>query len=128
MGLGLTGLALNTGTNVGFADVIAGVNVTSGDILFGLEGWIGAWSSNAPATGYGGGAEARIGYLATPDALLYLSGGGYVTQSGSQIGTLGGGVEFAVSDNVSVDFEYKHWLTSIGTNGNSLGASALWHF
>jgi len=128
VGVGLTGLALSTGVNYGFADVIAGVNITSGKLLFGLEGWFGVWSNSVPATGYGGGAEARVGYLATPDALLYVSGGGYIAHNSDKFGTLGAGVEFAISDNASIDFEYKYWFPSHGVHGNSLGASLNWGF
>ncbi len=127
MGLGITGLALNSGTNVGFADLIAGVNMTSGNLLFGLEGWIGGWSSTAPSTGWGGGAEARLGYLVSPEALLYMSGGGYVVSTGGQIATVGAGAEFALTRDMSLDLEYKYWW-SVPTTGNSIGASLNWGF
>ncbi len=129
MGVGITGLGLNTGTNVGFADVIAGFNVTSGNMLFGAEAWVGGWSSSAPATGWGFGAEARAGYLMTPEALVYVSGGAYGLASGGSLATVGAGVEFAINDYVSIDFEYKYWMApGAATYGNSIGASALWHF
>ncbi len=128
MGVGITGLALNSGTNVGFADLIAGVNMTAGDVLFGVEGWLGGWATNIATSGWGGGAEARLGYLVTPDALIYASGGGYMSNLGDQLGTVGAGAEFVLTDNVTVDIEYKYWFTSIPVDGHSLGLSALWHF
>lgn len=128
MGVGITGLALNTGTNVGFADLIAGFNVTYGDVLFGAEAWVGGWGTNVPTSGWGYGAAARVGYLMTPEALLYVSGGGYGLATGGSLGTVGAGVEFALNDYVSIDLEYKYWMTSIATTGHSIGASALWHF
>jgi len=131
MGLGITGLALNAGVNAGMADVIGGVNITSGDVLFGLEGWIGGFTTSVPSSGYDLGVEA--GYLVAPEAVIYLSGGGvlFATSGGgtATYGTLGAGVEFALSDNVSLDLEYKYWVRSVGkVTGNSLGASLNWGF
>ena len=131
MGVGVTGSSLSNGIvtdTTGYLDLIAGFNVTFGDALFGAEGWIGGYSDGT-FSGYGGGAAARVGYLMTPDALVYISGGGYFYDAGGQYGTIGAGVEFAMTDNVSLDIEYKYWGWSNTTfTGHSLGASALWHF
>ncbi len=130
MGLGITGSALvvdGTTFKTGYLDLIAGVNMTAGSLLFGLEGWVGGFSGDW-SNGFGGGAQARLGVLASPEVLLYLSGGGY-TDTVDQYGTVGAGVELAVTDNVSVDFEYKYWAWSTsGMVGNSIGASANFHF
>ncbi len=126
-GIGLTGLAISTGTNAGMADIIAGVNVTSGDVLFGVEAWVGGWSSSLPSSGWGGGVEGRVGYLIAPEALIYLSGGGYATSTGGSAGTVGLGAEFAATDALSVDLEYKYWMAS-GATGNSIGASLNWGY
>jgi len=133
-GVGITGLALSSSTTFGIGDIIAGVNVTSGNALFGLEGWIGGWtSSGKPSSGYDVGFEARLGYLVTPEAVLYLSGGGALLTpiggTGTTYGTIGAGGEFALTDNVSLDLEYKYWVrTGGGVTGNSLGASLNWGF
>ena len=126
MGVGITGLALNSGANAGLADLIAGVNITSGNLLFGLEGWIGGWATDIPSTGFGAGAQARLGYLASPKALIYLSGGGYTTFNG-ELATVGAGAEFALTSNASLDLEYKYWWSN-PVQGNSLGASLNWKF
>ena len=132
MGLGVTGLTFpSVGQNGGMIDVIAGVNMTSGDFLFGAEAWVGGYSLGPALSGVVGGAEARVGYLVSPEALVYLSGGGYAFDMGSTFGTLGGGVEFAVSDNVSVDLEYKYWGWSNVPGvavGHTVGASLNWGF
>ncbi len=127
-GLGVTGIMPSAGTNFGSLDLIAGANFTNGDMLFGLEGW-GNYTGDGVTTAWGGGLEARIGYLATPEALLYASAGGQFYDTGVSYGTLGGGVEFAVTDDLSLDLEYKYWLRSGSTTtAHSIGVSALWHF
>jgi len=125
MGVGITGLALNGGTNVGFADLIAGINITSGNLLFGLEGWIGGWATNLPTSGWGGGAQARVGYLVSPEALIYLSTGGYALATGGQLATFGAGAEFALTEDLSLDLEYKYWWSN-PSKGSSIGASMNW--
>ena len=132
MGVGVTGSSLTnilTETTV-YLDVIAGANMTYGDVLFGLEGWIGSnYESTTSTSGWGGGLAARIGYLVDPSVLIYASGGGYFYDGGAQYGTVGAGIEFAVTDNVSIDVEYKYWgWSNNGWTGHSIGASALWHF
>ena len=114
-----------------YIDAIIGFNATNDDILFGVEAWVGAYNEISPATsnGVGGGAEARVGYLASPEALIYAGLGGYVYDGGGQYATLGLGTEFVVAENVTLDIEYKYWhgLNTTWT-GHSIGASANWHF
>ncbi|VAW20948.1 hypothetical protein MNBD_ALPHA12-1645 [hydrothermal vent metagenome] len=133
MGLGITGLALSTGVTNGIGDIIAGVNATSGDVLFGLEGWIGGWTNTTPASGYDAGVDVRLGYLAAPEAVIYLSAGGAILVPsggvGTTYGTVGAGAEFALTNDVSLDVEYKYWMQSGGAStGNSFGASFNWGF
>ncbi len=130
VGLGGTGAVFNPGgSSVGMIDIIAGVNVTSGNILFGGEAWVGGYLTSAAVTGVEGGLEGRLGYLVSPEALIYLSGGGQFFDAGGQYGTIGAGVEFAITDNVSLDLEYKYWgWSNTGFTGNSIGASANFHF
>jgi len=131
MGVGLSGSSLSNGIvtdTTGYLDLIAGFNVTSGDMLFGLEGWVGAYSDGTNS-GWSGGAEVRAGYLISPDALLYVSGGAQFYDAGARYATLGAGAEFAATDNLTLDVEYKYWgWSNNGFTGHSLGLSALWHF
>ena len=129
MGVGISGTAYTPPLTSGAIDIIAGLNVTSGSMLFGAEGWIGGYSDSSPSSGWGGGLKARLGALITPEALLYVSGGGQFYDLGGQYGFIGAGAEFAVTDNVSLDLEYKYlgWSNTLYT-GHSLGVSALWHF
>ncbi len=129
MGLGVTGGQWSNTEGFGLFDVIAGVNVTAGDVLFGAEAWVGGYATSFGFTGLEGGVAGRLGYLVTPDALMYLSGGGQFFDAGGQYGTIGAGVEFAVTDNVSLDLEYKYWgVSNTGFTAHSIGASANWHF
>ncbi len=129
MGVGISGTAYTPALTAITGDIIAGFNVTSANMLFGAEGWVGIHSDSSPSTAWGGGLEARVGALVTPDALLYVSGGGQFYDGGGQYGFVGAGAEFAVTNNVSIDLEYKYlgWSNTIYT-GHSLGLSALWHF
>lgn len=128
-GIGGAGSFYNTGVTIGQVEVEAGVNFTSGDFLFGAEALVGWAINNAGTNSAVIGAEGRLGYLVTPEVLLYLSGGGVHYFNGSTtFGTLGAGVEFAVTDDVSLDLEYKYLWNSAALNGHEIGASVLWHF
>ena len=129
IGLGVSGTSwVPASPSYGYIDVIAGFNATSGDMLFGAEAWISGYSDGT-ASGYSGGAEARIGYLVSPEALVYLSIGGTAFDAGAQYGQIGGGVEFAVTNDVTLDLEYKYaaW-TNTAFNSHTVSASANWHF
>ncbi|HHG89453.1 MAG TPA: porin family protein [Devosia sp.] len=129
VGLGVTGGQWSNTESFGLVDIIAGVNVTAGDVLFGGEAWIGGYGTSFGFTGVEGGLEGRLGYLVSPEALIYLSGGGQFFDAGGQYGTVGAGVEFAVTDNVSLDLEYKYWgVSNNGFTAHSIGASANFHF
>lgn len=130
MGLGITGTGFTpfSGT-MGSIDLIAGVNVTSGNLLFGLEGWVSGWRASWGGSDISAGIGTRVGYLATPEMLLYASGGGQFYTDGAQYGTIGAGVEFAVTDNVSIDLEYKYWgWSNTIFTANSFGLSTNWGF
>lgn len=128
-GLGVAGDAFNGGVNAGQIEAEIGVNYTVDQFLFGVEAF-GGWafmnnSTNSALLG----AEARIGYLVAPEALLYLSGGAVHYFNGStSYATIGGGAEFAVSSDVSIDLEYKYLYNSAAVYAHEIGASALWHF
>lgn len=116
--------------STGYLDAIVGVNITQENFLLGLEAWIGLNRDfNTATLGGGGGIEGRVGYLIDQDVLIYSGIGRYHYDTGAQYTTLGLGTEFAISDNVSIDLEYKYWGWSNTANtGHSFGASANWHF
>jgi len=131
-GVGVTGSSLTNGVTdtTAYLDIIAGFNVTHENFLFGVEGWLGGYSiNNGASTGTGGGIEARAGYLASEDVLVYTSVGRYHYDAGAQYTTLGLGAEFVVSDNLTIDTEYKYWgWSNNGFTGHSIGLSGNWYF
>lgn len=131
VGLGGARIANGGGTDtMAQLDAIVGVNVTNDDFLFGAELWLGAYRDQGTGTyGGNGGVEARAGYLINQDVLIYAGLGRLHYDTGTQFTTLGIGAEFAVSDEISIDLEYKYlgW-SNTGDTGHSLSASALWHF
>ncbi len=114
-------------TSYGYLNAIAGFNVTSGDMLFGAEAWGGVYGAGAAMPQ--GGAELRAGYLVSPDALVYLSGGFQLHDGSKWYGQVGAGVELAVSDDLSADLQYKYsgW-SNTGFRGHTVAASLNWHF
>jgi len=131
MGVGVTGSSLTNGgpaVTTAYVDIIAGFNVTNDQLLFGLEGWLGGYNGGG-SSGSGGGIEARAGYLASDDMLIYASAGRYHYDAGGQYTTVGLGAEFVVADNITLDTEYKYWgWSNTGFTGHSIGVSANWHF
>ncbi|WP_404404234.1 outer membrane protein [Pelagibacterium halotolerans] len=115
--------------------------------------------------GYSADLSARLGYLVTPTVLVYGSGGASAIYSnnntsftyvdpmtsdevteelehfGNLFGTIGAGVEVALSDAVSVDFEYEYgfsaagWLAEeipelegLSSHSHTISAQMLFHF
>lgn len=130
-GLGITGASFSNGgpsETVGFLDLIVGGNITYDNFLFGAEAWFGGYRDSVD-TGTGIGAEARAGYLVSDEVLVYTGVGMYRFDGGGQYTTVGLGTEFAVSDDVTIDLEYKYWgWSNTSFTAHSFGASALWHF
>lgn len=128
-GVGIAGSFFNGGNRVVQGEIEVGANFTSDNILFGVEAFVGYGYENVAALWGGvGGAEARIGYLVTPEALLYMSAGAVATAPNTLYGTIGAGMEFAVADAMSIDLEYKFLYNSAAVYGSEIGASLLWHF
>ncbi|MCF4098055.1 hypothetical protein [Maritalea mediterranea] len=128
-GVGIGGANIN-GDTMAQLDAIVGVNVTQDDFLIGAEIWLGGYrDQGSGAMGGSGGIEARAGYLFTQDVLAYAGIGRHFYDTGDQYTSIGLGTEFVVSDQVTLDFEYKYlgW-SDTGNTGHSFGASALWHF
>ncbi|MCD7060897.1 outer membrane protein [Pelagibacterium xiamenense] len=115
--------------------------------------------------GYSADLSARLGYLVTPSMLIYGSGGARAIYSnndtaftyedpvsgddvteelehfGNLFGTVGAGVEVALSDDVSVDLEYEYgfsaagWLAEeipeldgLSAGSHTISAQVLFHF
>lgn len=133
-GVGFSMDALSNGgpaDSYGYLDAIIGYNYTHENILIGAEAWIGGYWDIATGTdtGYGGGVEGRVGYLVTDKWLIYSGIGYFKYDAGADYATLGLGTEYAVTENVSLDVEYKYWQgLSNNFAGPSLGTSLLWHF
>jgi outer membrane immunogenic protein len=132
-GVGLGGAMVSNGggtDTLAQLDAIVGVNLTQDSFLVGAEIWLGANRDQSSGT-YGGhgGIEARAGYLVDPNVLIYAGLGRLHYESGDQYTTIGLGTEFVVSDEISIDLEYKYlgW-SNTGETGHNLSASALWHF
>lgn len=127
-GLGVSGAAWSNGLTVGTIDGVMGFNVTSDHILFGLEGTLGGAMDSIGGTGVQVAIDGRVGYLASPDAVLYFSGGGaYFSLPNQLFATVGGGAEFAINDSWTLDGEYEFWFNSTFT-AHTFKASALYHF
>jgi opacity protein-like surface antigen len=128
-GVGVSGAFFNTNRSFAEVDGIVGVNYMAGaDWLIGAEVFGGFARNDLNATSGVVGGEVRLGYLVAPEALMYLAGGGVHYFNGStSFATVGGGVEFAVADDISIDLEYKFEFNN-AVNGHQIGASLLWHF
>lgn len=127
-GLGVSGAAWSNGLTVGMLEGVVGANVTAGHVLFGVEGTFGVGMDSLSAFGWQVAGDGRLGFLATPDVVFYASGGGaYFSLPAQFFGTVGGGVEFAVNDDWSLDAEYEYWFNPTFT-AHTVKLSALHHF
>ena len=117
----------------------AGYNYQVGNIVAGAEADIGySWEdgSNAGLTsesGVEGSLRARLGYVVSPNILLYataggaakdleVSGGGF-SDSNTMIGwTAGGGADVMVTENVFGRVEYRY--TDFGSDTFNLGGTS----
>lgn len=114
------------GSGVGAVGTV-GVNQTFGDnLLLGAEIFAGLGLDNPGGLFWLVGAEGRLGVLASDTVLLYGAGGVELDVPGGFYGTLGGGVEFAVQDDVTIDVEYKYYFGA-GT-AHQIGVSLNWGF
>lgn len=110
-------------------NVVVGGNIVADSFLFGLEGSAGGYWLSGGGSGWNATASARAGVLVDPNVLVYGALSATAYSAGARYGSVGGGVEFAVSDNVSLDVEYKyHAWSNNGWNGHVIGAQALFHF
>ena len=129
-GVGVAGTVWNPAfASYGYLNGILGVNAVSGNAVVGGEIWAGVLGYSGGTPEFEGGAEVRAGYLVSPEVLAYLSGGVQLHQGSKYYGQIGAGLEMAVSDNMSVDVQYKYsgW-SNTGFTGHTLAASLNWHF
>ncbi len=123
---GLGGFVYAGPTNGAGVTGALGVNQTfGGNLLLGAEGYIGVGSDTGTGLFWLAGAEGRLGVLASDAVLLYGAGGFEWNSPAAVFLTLGGGIEFAVADEMTIDLEYKHF---VGAATNQIGVSLNWGF
>lgn len=132
-GAGIGGAALTDGTYATRTldlQAVGGYNYTASDFLIGIKGAIGPYWSAAGGRDVVVSGELRGGVLITPQTLLYGSAGArYYLRGAALYGFVGAGAEFAVTDNISMDFEYRYLGWSNNTwSGHRASFATLWHF
>ncbi|MCF4098588.1 outer membrane protein [Maritalea mediterranea] len=126
--IGLSGGGMNDGTQyLGFGG-LAGLNMQSGDWVFGLEVQGTAYYNGGTYSGALYDLFGRAGYLVAPEALVYLSGGVVFNNTGDAFAGIGGGLEFAVHDNVTFGGEYTYITDGGGITGHVYDAKLRWYF
>jgi outer membrane immunogenic protein len=112
------------------AGVAAGVNVNFDFYLVGAEVAVHGITDSAGNSSYGQ-VLGRAGLLATDNTLLYAAGG-YGLDLGPANESdflLGGGVEFSVTDNLSLRAQYLHGFPNTGDNPkDQVSVGANFHF
>ena len=131
VGVGIQGSTLSDGGPqelTGYLNLTLGANALLGEkFVVGLEGTVGGYASNVGDTGFYGQIEGRAGVLIDPAVLLYGTVGGVFYDAGAVYGTVGFGSEFAVTDKLSIDFDYQFWgISNNAFRGHSIGVSANW--
>jgi outer membrane immunogenic protein len=100
-----------------------GYNFDAGDFVFGLEGSFAYYPDISGGTSVIEG-DARFGFDAGQALIYGLAGLGQVNWGGTtNYYTVGGGVEFMVTDMVSIGGEYKWRNTGSGTNIFNVGVN-----
>jgi outer membrane immunogenic protein len=117
------------GTQYGLG-IQAGVNAQFDFYLLGAEVAVHGLTSGAGNTSYGQ-VLGRAGLVVTDDVLVYAAGG-YGIDLGvpdEQDALLGGGIEVAVTDNVSIEAQYLHGFPLTGGNAkDQVTVGANFHF
>jgi outer membrane immunogenic protein len=127
---GIGGIAYAAGsTGVGFQGIL-GANATVADnFILGGEIYAGPSLDSVNGFYFVGGAEVRGGFLVTEDVLIYGALGFEADTSTDVYGTIGGGVEFAVAEDLTLDVEYKYFDgLNTATTAHQIGLSLNWHF
>jgi opacity protein-like surface antigen len=125
LGLGFQGPLPSNGVHLG---VVVGANVQLEQFVLGAEGRVAYAIDFTFPDGFVAGGSVRAGYLVSPDVLLYGSAGYDRFSAGALYSNLGLGVEFNVSESLSVDLEAKRWWQVAGPyTANTVSASLNWH-
>ncbi|MGN6159562.1 MAG: outer membrane protein [Devosia sp.] len=128
---GVYGVGQDSGAGGQFgAGVDLGVNARLEFVLVGAEVRVEGLDGGAGMTGYAQGL-GKAGIALTDSAILYGAGGIGASFSGpsESDGLLGGGVELALTDNVSVDARYLHGFPITGANPkDQVTVGANFHF
>lgn len=109
----------------------AGVNAQFDFYLLGAEVAVSGLADNGAGETSYGQILARAGLVLTEDVLLYTAGGygidlGHVAEEDV---LLGGGVELAVTDSMSVRAQYLHSFPTVGGNPkDQFAIGANFHF
>jgi outer membrane immunogenic protein len=117
------------GDQVGLG-ITAGVNAQFGFYLLGAEVAVHGLTGGVGETSYGQ-ILGRAGLVVTDDVVVYAAGG-YGIDLGEPAEDdvlVGGGVEFAVTDSVSVNAQYLHGFPLSGGNDkDQITIGAKYHF
>jgi len=125
--LGLNTSYINAGTNYWGIGGVAGINIQDGDIVYGGELEASARITGGTWSGALSEATVRAGYLVSDDVLLYgIGGGGF--NAGTGVGLLGAGIEFAVTQDVTIGTEYNYLFNSGGSVGHEVDGKVRWYF
>lgn len=113
------------------AGLNAGVNAQFDFYLLGAEVAVTGLADNGAGDTAYGQILGRAGLVVTDDVLLYAAGG-YGIDLGppaEEDVLIGGGVEFAVTDSVSVRAQYLHGFPTLGGNPkDQVAIGANFHF
>lgn len=117
------------GTQYGLG-IQAGVNAQFDFYLLGAEVAVHGLTGDVGNTSYGQ-ILGRAGLVVTDDVLVYAAGG-YGIDLGvpdEQDALLGGGIEVAVTDNISIEAQYLHAFPLTGGNAkDQVTVGANFHF
>ena len=118
----------NNGTQAGLG-VIAGVNAQIDFVLVGAEVSLQGLTGDTVDTAYGS-VVGRGGLVLNDDVLLYAAAGyGWDIAGGESDVLAGGGVEFAVNDELSLNAQYLRGFDQTGDNPkNQVTLGARFHF
>lgn len=127
-GIGFSVDSWSGGLNLYMPELVGGYNVTIDQLLVGAEATISQGLNSTGTGAFQATGKARAGLLPIDAVLVYASGGiGYYCIPNTVFGIAGAGVEFAVSDNLSLDLEYEYWYRP-GQSAHTGDISLLFHF
>jgi len=125
--LGLNNAYVNSGGAEWGIGGVAGFNVQDGAMVYGAELEANALVAGGVVTGGLYQATARAGYLVSDDVLVYgVGGAGYDTGVGH--GLVGAGMEFALTQEVTLGAEYNYLFNTGGTVGHEIDGKVRWYF